>query len=57
MATLRRLANYRGPIDAPPADLTIDTGQSSAEQSAAAIVAHFSLAAVTREERYPEVPA
>jgi chloramphenicol 3-O-phosphotransferase len=53
LETLRRLRNHGDGVERPPADLEIDTDRRSPSESAAAIAAHFGLAAQDAVGRYP----
>ena len=54
VAVLRRLRNNENGVEQPPVDLEVDTGASSAAQSAHLIAEHFGLRPQQRQQRYPE---
>lgn len=55
LETLRALRRRADPVEQPSADLVIDTDASTADESATAIVRHFSLLPQDPVRRYPDV--
>jgi hypothetical protein len=52
--TLRRLRSRADRLDAPPADLVIDTEQFTPDDAARQIIETFALTPIAQRERYPE---